>query len=306
MSVPLMRYYDQNPSYPSTDPATLTGRAMNVKTDRRLELSDFLRTRRAKIVPSDVGLADGARRRTPGLRREEVALLANIGTTWYTRLEQGLPINVSTDVLHAISRALRLTSDERRHLYLLAGLPLTVAPQDKERVSDLVGRVLDALDPSPAYVLGRRWDILAWNHSADALAGYSAMSGLARNMVWRLFRDPDYWRRMGDPECVMRRCVAQFRAVAAKYPNDPAFGELIEDLRMNSPQFRSLWAEHDVLGSTEGLKRFVHPEFGELILDHVSFALAGDGDMRMVVLTAAAGSESERKLQLLGRVAVEA
>src|SRR5580698_5443289 len=144
---------------------------MNASTERRSELSDFLRTRRAKVVPSDVGLADGARRRTPGLRREEVALLANIGTTWYTRLEQGLPINVSADVLHAISRALRLTSDERRHLYLLAGLPLTVAPQDEERVSDLVVRVLEALDPSPAYVLGRRWDILAWNHSADALAG---------------------------------------------------------------------------------------------------------------------------------------
>lgn len=280
---------------------------MNASNGRRHELSDFLRTRRAKIVPSDVGLADGARRRTPGLRREEVALLANIGATWYTRLEQGLPINVSADVLAAISRALRLTSDERRHLYLLAGLPLTIAPDDEERVSELTLRVLDALDPSPAYVRGRRWDVLAWNRSADALADFSNATGKKRNIVWRIFRDEDSQCRYGDLKCVMRRCVANFRTVAAKYPNDPAFTELIEELRTNSPEFRQLWAEHDVLGSTEGLKHFLHPDLGELILDYTGFELPGDGDMRMVVMTAEPGSESERKLQLLselGSVAV--
>lgn len=275
---------------------------MNASNGRRHELSDFLRTRRAKIVPSDVGLADGARRRTPGLRREEVALLANIGATWYTRLEQGLPINVSADVLAAISRALRLTSDERRHLYLLAGLPLTIAPDDEERVSELTLRVLDALDPSPAYVRGRRWDVLAWNRSADALADFSNATGKKRNIVWRIFRDEDSQCRYGDLKCVMRRCVANFRTVAAKYPDDPAFTELIEELRTNSPEFRQLWAEHDVLGSTEGLKHFLHPDLGELILDYTGFELPGDGDMRMVVMTAEPGSESERKLQLLSEL----
>jgi hypothetical protein len=268
-------------------------------TERRSELSDFLRTRRAKIVPSDVGLADGARRRTPGLRREEVALLANIGATWYTRLEQGLPINVSGEVLDGISRALRLTSAERRHLQLLAGLQPAVAPQDEERVSDLVMRVLSALDPCPAYVRGRRWDLLAWNRTADALSNFSSTAGPSRNMVWRLFRDTSLSCRLGDPDCARRRCVAQFRAVAAKYPNDPAFIELIEDLRTNSPEFRRLWAEHDVLGSADGLKRYVHPDLGELILDHTSFELPGDGDVTMIVLSAAPGSESERKLHLL-------
>ncbi len=279
---------------------------MIARTDRRLELSDFLRTRRAKIVPSDVGLADGARRRTPGLRREEVALLASIGTTWYTRLEQGLPINVSADVLHSIARALRLTSDERRHLYLLAGIPLAVEPPENEQVSPLVHRVLATLEPAPAYVLGRRWDILAWNRSADALSDYSSATGRSRNMVWRAFRDPSARCRMGDPGCVMRRVVAQFRAVAAKYPNDQAFTELIEELRATSSEFRNLWAEHDVLGSTEGLKHFVHPDLGDFILDHITFGLPGDGDMRMVVLTAAPGSETERKLQTLLPVAIEA
>ena len=271
--------------------------------ERRHELSDFLRTRRAKIVPSDVGLADGARRRTPGLRREEVALLANIGTTWYTRLEQGLPINVSSDVLVAISRALRLTSEERRHLHLLAGLPLTLAAQVDERVSELVLRVLEALEPSPAYVRGRRWDVLAYNRSADALADFSSQTGLGRNIVWRLFRDEKSQCRYGDLQCIMRRCVANFRTVAAKYPNDPAFTELIGDLRANSPEFKQLWAEHDVLGSTEGLKHFLHPEVGELFLDYTGFEIPGDGDMRMVVMTAQPGSESERRLRLLAPAA---
>jgi transcriptional regulator with XRE-family HTH domain len=272
---------------------------MNSTLPRRADLSDFLRTRRAKIVPSDVGLADGARRRTPGLRREEVALLANIGATWYTRLEQGQPINVSAEVLDGIARALRLTSEERRHLHLLAGMAPTVTAPAEERISELVRRVLDGLDPLPAYVRGRRWDVLAWNASADALADFSRATGPARNIVWRLFRDPESRCRYGDPECTMRRAVAQFRAVAAKYPNDPGFIELIDDLQTNCADFRRLWAEHDVLGSTDGLKRFKHPELGEFILDHTTFELPGDGDIKMVVLTAAPGSETERKLRLL-------
>lgn len=276
---------------------------MNSTPERRAELSDFLRTRRAKIVPSDVGLADGARRRTPGLRREEVALLANIGTTWYTRLEQGLPINVSGDVLDGIARALRLTSEERRHLHLLAGFALPVTPheEEEERVTDLVRRVLASLEPAPAYVRGRRWDVLAWNRSADALSAFSKSEGLGRNIVWRLFRDPTVACRLGDPGCSKRRAVAQFRAVAAKYPNDPAFVALIDELRATSPEFCELWAQHDVLGSTDGLKQYLHPELGELTLDYTAFGLPGESDANMIVLTAAPGSESERKLaQLCG------
>lgn len=272
---------------------------MNSTPERRAELSDFLRTRRAKIVPSDVGLADGARRRTPGLRREEVALLANIGATWYTRLEQGQPINVSSDVLAGIARALRLTSEERRHLHLLAGVPLELPPQEEERVGELVHRVLSALEPAPAYVRGRRWDVLAWNRSADALSAYPSQEALGRNIVWRIFRDPAVSCRLGDPGCMKRRVVAQFRAVAARYPGDPAFVQLIEELRATSDEFKELWSQHDVLGSVDGLKRYLHPELGELILDYTAFALPGDGDMHLIVLTAAPGSESEGKLKKL-------
>ncbi|HZY98316.1 MAG TPA: helix-turn-helix transcriptional regulator [Candidatus Baltobacteraceae bacterium] len=267
--------------------------------ERRLELTDFLRTRRAKIVPSDVGLADGARRRTPGLRREEVALLANIGTTWYTRLEQGLPINVSADVLDGISRALRLTSEERRHLFLLACVPLVIAPRDEESVSELVLRTLEALNPCPAYIRGRRWDVLAYNRAADALSDFSNATGRARNIVWRLFHDPNLPCRLGDPGCAKRRAVATFRSVAAKYSSDPQFRELIEEMLSTSQEFRELWAQHDVLGSTDGLKRSLHPAVGELTLDYTAFELPGDGDICMVVLTAAPGSESEQKLRRL-------
>src|SRR5690348_8496276 len=145
----------------------------SIETDpRRKELSDFLRTRRARINPSDVGLLNGSRRRTPGLRREEVALLANIGVTWYTRLEQGLPINVSPEVLASIAGALQLTSREREHLFLLAGHGIVeTSVAETERVSEVLQRVLDALDPSPAVIRGRRYDVLAWNRSAVALFG---------------------------------------------------------------------------------------------------------------------------------------
>ncbi len=272
---------------------------MNSTPARRAELSHFLRTRRAKIVPSDVGLADGARRRTPGLRREEVALLANIGATWYTRLEQGQPINVSADVLGGIARALRLTSEERRHLHLLAGVALDLPPQEEERVGELVHRVLSALEPAPAYVRGRRWDVLAWNRSADALSAFSSKDGDSRNLVWRIFRDPAVSHRLGDPGCMKRRVVAQFRAVAAKYPGDPAFVRLIDELRATSDEFEELWSQHDVLGSVDGLKRYLHPELGELILDYTAFALPSDIDMHVIVLTAAPGSETEAKLKLL-------
>ena len=272
---------------------------MQATDERRLELSDFLRTRRAKIAPSDVGLADGARRRTPGLRREEVALLANIGTTWYTRLEQGLPINVSAEVLDGISRALRLTSEERRHLQLLAGVPVSVTPREEETVSELVLRTLEALNPCPAYIRGRCWDVLAYNRAADALSDFSGATGKARNSIWRLFHDPNMRCRLGDPDCAKRRAVANFRSVAAKYPNDPRFRGLIDEMLASSQEFRELWAQHDVLGSTDGLKRYVHPDLGELILDYTAFEIPGDGDIRMIVLTAAPGSESERKLHLL-------
>jgi transcriptional regulator with XRE-family HTH domain len=273
---------------------------MDSITERRAELSDFLRTRRARLSPDDVGLPNGSRRRTPGLRREEVALLANIGSTWYTRLEQGLPINVSAEVLDAICHALRLSKDERKHLYVLAGQPLAhMPPHDDEVIGESVQRVLDALDPFPAIVRGRRYDVLAWNVATTRFfTDYSKAEGNERNLLWRFFV-AGYMCDLRDPEGAARKIVASFRSVAAKYTDDPSFAELIEELRANSPQFSKLWARHDVLDLVDGQKIYDHPLVGEVHLEHTNFLVPGHADMRMTVYTAPAGSESERKLREL-------
>jgi transcriptional regulator with XRE-family HTH domain len=268
--------------------------------DRRAELSDFLKTRRARLAPSDVGLIDGPRRRTPGLRREEVALLANIGSTWYTRLEQGLPINVSADVLEAIARALRLSRPERRHLFTLAGHQIDEthdAPD--EVVSDLLRRTLHAIQ-TPAYVRGRRWDLLAFNGAWRATLCYTPDDELeGRNMLWSFFTKPEPRVRHPQWETIGPNMVAQFRSVAARYPDDPKFRDLIERLSESSEEFRRWWAQHDVWDATEGMKQFFHPEVGEMILDHTSLFVPDFPDMRLIVYTAEPGSESERKLNLL-------
>jgi transcriptional regulator with XRE-family HTH domain len=273
---------------------------MDSFSERRAELSDFLRTRRARLAPEDVGLPNGSRRRTPGLRREEVALLANIGNTWYTRLEQGLPINVSAEVLDAIARALRLTKDERKHLYVLAGQGLAqIVPVEDEVVGELVQRVLDALDPFPALVRGRRFDVLAWNRATTRFfTDYDKVTGIERNQLWRFFIG-GYRCEMRDPEGAARKIVASFRSVAAKYTDDPSFTALIEELRANSSEFNKLWARHDVIDLVDGTKVYDHPLVGEVHLDHMNLLLPGHGDMRMTVYTAVPGSESERKIREL-------
>jgi transcriptional regulator with XRE-family HTH domain len=266
---------------------------------RRRELSDFLRTRRARIAPSDVGLLNGARRRTPGLRREEVALLANIGVTWYTRLEQGLPINVSADVLSAIAKALQLSMREREHLFVLAGqavLESTVA--DSEQVSEVLQRVLDSLEPCPAILRGRRFDVLAWNRAAVALLGdYSAMDARARNSLWRFFTDPAMRELFPRWQEAAPKLTAQFRAVAVKYLDDRCFTKLIDDLLEASPEFREYWSRHDVAGPMDGFKHLYHPAVGEMTLEFTTLTVPDFPDMRMVVYTAAKGSVEEAKLR---------
>jgi transcriptional regulator with XRE-family HTH domain len=274
---------------------------MNGTIARREELSDFLRKRRARLTPSDVGLVDGGRRRTPGLRREEVALLANIGVTWYTRLEQGLPINVSPDVLENIATALQMSEQEREHLFLLAGQRRSEAVLSaEEQVSEVLQRILDALDPNPAFVRGRRWDVLAWNRAAVAIFGdYTKMDKRQRNILWRFFMDPEYRRLLPKWSDVAPNIAAQFRAVAAKYPDDQCFVRLIEDLRQASAEFRQYWSQHDVKGLTDGFKHLYHPAVGPLTLEYTTLFVPNFADMRLSVYTAAKGSVEEQKLRQL-------
>ena len=276
---------------------------LNVERDaeRRAELTDFLRTRRARLVPEDVGLISGSRRRTPGLRREEVALLANIGSTWYTRLEQGLPINVSAEVLESIAKALQLTDVERQHLFTLAGAPVPDRiDTQSEAITPQLRRIVDALYPNPAYVRGRRWDVLAANRASEYLLGISSPEvGPKINTLFRFFTNPEARVCFPKWHVIGPKLVAQFRAVAARYPDDEHLRALVSTLQARSEQFRRWWAQHDVYDVTQGFKQFFHPAVGDLTLDHVVLSVPDFADVRLIAYCVEPGSESERRLHKL-------
>jgi len=253
--------------------------------ERRQALADFLRTRRARLTPADVGLPPGLRRRTPGLRREEVAQLAHIGTSWYVWLEQGRDVHPSPEVLESLAQALRLTLNERRHLFLLAGQALPPPISHAEESAGLaLQQVLDDLNPSPAYALGRRWDYLAWNKAADSLFAISeASSRYARNLIWRIFTGPTM-RERPNWELIARSTLAEFRAANARYPGDRWFEELIEDLKQVSPDFRRWWPHHDVVRSAlDGHKVMEHPVLGHLEFEHITLQVLSNPDVRIMI-----------------------
>jgi len=272
---------------------------------RRAELADFLKKRRAAIQPEDVGLPSGGRRRTPGLRREEVAQLAGVGATWYTWLEQGRDVRASVDVLEAISRALRLTGAERIHLILLGrGEEAPSCPAPTERISPTLKRLVQNLDPNPAYVLGRRWDYLAWNDAAVALFGdFGRLPKPARNHVWQMFTDPVRRELMCDWEQSSRLCAAKFRADSARHLGDPAFEQLIESLRKASPEFCQAWRRHEVARTGEGRKQFNHPVAGTLVFEHAVLNPSETPEQRVILYSPAAESDTAEKLaQLLSEL----
>ena len=266
------------------------------ESERRQALADFLRQRRACLSPAEVGLPPGMRRRTPGLRREEVAQLANMGTSWYVWLEQGRDVHPSAQVLESLAQALRLTLNERRHLFLLAGQPLPPhASFLEERTSPEFQQVLDDLNPTPAYAVGRRWDLLAWNKAADGLFAISEASSLyARNLVWRLFTSPTM-RERPNWEQVARGTLAEFRTASARYPGDRWFEELIEDLKRVSPEFRRWWPHHDVRSALDGRKVMEHPTLGHLEFEHLTLQVLSNPDVRIMIYTPLA--ETRAKLQ---------
>ncbi|MFG2091073.1 MULTISPECIES: helix-turn-helix transcriptional regulator [unclassified Spirillospora] len=242
----------------SPTPAAAPGR-------RRAELRDFLRTRRARLDPSDVGMPAGARRRTPGLRREEVAVLAGVGVSWYTWLEQGRDITVSGAVLDAISRALRLDGAEREHLYLLAGLnPPRAAGDLAAPVTPELRRLLDAWAPRPAYIRERHWNLIAFNDAAREVFGYGDTD---HNCLVTFFTSVRYRSLHVHWTAVAPDVVGRFRADAARFPDDPEFARIAEDLLSVSPEFAELWARHEVSARTQAVKAIRHPEAGEMIFD---------------------------------------
>jgi transcriptional regulator with XRE-family HTH domain len=264
---------------------------------RRAELADFLRTRRASLLPEHVGLPNGGRRRTPGLRREEVAQLAGVGTTWYTWLEQGRDVRASLDVLEALARALRLTPAERGHLVLLGrGEQGPACPPPAERASSTLKRLVENLGPSPAYILGRRWDYLAWNDACRVVFSWEpGRDPSTRNHIWLTFMDPARRELMPDWERGARRLVAKFRADSARHIGDPAFERLIASLRAASPEFRKWWERHEVASGGEGRKELRHPIAGTLVFEHAVFRHEAS-DQRLVLYSPLADENTPAKL----------
>ncbi len=269
-----------------------------VPRDRRSDLAEFLHVRRGALTPADVGLAGGGRRRTAGLRREEVAHLAGVSVSWYTWLEQGRPINASPDVLAALARALRLDPVERDHLFALAGLPerRPLVPGHDRAPATLVD-LLGALEPAPAYVLGPAWDYLAWNRAHARL--FPLVETLApgrRNLVWVIFAEPEVRRLVDDWEAEARRVLSQFRAETTPLRDDPAVVELVGRLQAASPEFAEWWPRHDVAGFEERLRTFHHPLAGRLTFRHEQLVPAGEPDLRVVVHLGVDGDDSIERL----------
>ena len=269
---------------------------------RRADLAEFLRARRAALSPADVGLAAGGRRRTAGLRREEVALLAGVSVSWYTWLEQGRPINASEAVLDALARTLRLDPVERDYLRALAGHPHRRAIDPaRDTAPEEVQRLLDALDPCPAYALGPRWDFLAWNAAQHRLyPAIDTMAAADRNLVWLLFADADVRALVGDWELEARRVLSQFRAETTPFRDDPAVGALVVRLRGTSPEFAAWWPRHDVGGFERRIRTFHHPRAGLLRFDHHQLVPAGEPDVRVIVHLRVSGDDSVERLAASG------
>jgi len=251
------------------------------------EIAEFLRARRARLRPRDLGLPEGSRRRTPGLRREEVAQLADISTTYYTFLEQGRDIRPSDQVLDALGRALRMTPAERAHLHDLVKGARPVGPVGPDTLLPSVAALVARLDPWPAYVTGRKFDILACNQAARALwADWPSRPPEQRNILWWTFLDPAARQVVVDWEEVARAELARFRAASARHTGDPEFGALIASLREGSAEARQWWAEHDVLPLSSGVRQIRHPALGVVEFHHVVLQVADDPEQKVVTFTA--------------------
>jgi len=251
---------------------------------RRIEFGDFLRSRREKLTPKAVGITPGRRRRTSGLRREEVAELAGIGVDWYVRLEQGRTVNPSITTVDALARALRLSKAEHAHLRALA--------RDADRpafaiesVPDAIRRMVEGLNV-PAYVTGRRWDLLAWNTAAEQVFRFSRFGETDRNVLLHMLTDPATRKLFGASWAdEAKRMVAQFRVTYDVWAGDRAFAELLEQLRQRSPQFVAWWEAHEVRGTASGRKILNHPEKGRLQFEYSSFQANDDPSLKLVIYT---------------------
>lgn len=269
--------------------------------ERRKELTDFLRTRRARLAPEQVGLPRGGRRRTPGLRREEVAELAGVGITWYTWLEQGRPINASAEVLANLADVLHLSADERAHLFLLAGRSLP--PTAPQAAAGIVGpeqrAVLAALEPCPAHIRDHYWFVLTWNRAESLVASWEELPPTERHVLWNHFTNARLRQIAPDWESDAQMLLALFRMRIGPDADDPRLTTLIAQLQQISPEFRRWWPQHQV--RTQRLRpiTLTHPSAGQLLLTRITFTFDQEPMLSARVLVPAPGTDTTAKLQRL-------
>jgi transcriptional regulator with XRE-family HTH domain len=269
-------------------------------------LGAYLKDRRTRLDPAALGFA-GGRRRTPGLRREEVAQRAHISPTWYTWLEQGRGGAPSADVLNRIAGALMLTDIEREHLFLLGlGRPPEVRYKAADPVTPRLQRLLDAFEVSPALIKTGTWDVVAWNRAAAAvLTDYDALPPDRRNILRLIFGDPRVRAAQYDWDSVARFVVAAFRIDAARAGATSEVAELVEELSRLSPEFTALWRDNNVHAYGEGVKRLRHPVLGTITLEYSAFAVDGRPDLGMVVYNPVGKDDAERIRKLVAARAAD-
>lgn len=265
------------------------------------DVGTFLRSRRARLQPRDVGLPDFGRRRVPGLRREELAQLAGVSFDYYVRLEQGRGSHVSDSVLVAVAAALRLSDGERDHLRLLARPPSDVRAEDdaRQEVGSTLQRLLRTMEGVPALVLGRRTDVLAWNDLANAVLGFSVLEPDQRNSARFTFTHPEAHRLYPDWPTIAADTVAYLALEAGRHPGDPRLARLVGELSITSRTFRELWARHDILEQGQGAKRVSHRIAGELDFDYQTLMVPDDPDQLLVTLVPRPGTATPERLRLL-------
>jgi transcriptional regulator with XRE-family HTH domain len=268
--------------------------------NRHQELAEFLRARRSRIRPELIGLAAAnSRRRVGGLRREEVANLAGVSYSWYTRLEQGRDVHATAEVIDSIAAALQLTDDEHRHLRRLAALPLTPHESDDDPADEQARLLLERLLPAPAYIVGPCFEYLAWN---DALAAvFCDIGQLAphrRNVLWAMFAVPRVRSALVDWEDHARAVVGQFRAEAAAHPTDTRFLSLADEVAAVSPEFRDWWAAHEVVRAASGDRAFDHPDVGILSTYLMQLRMTDRPSIKVVIHLPSTPAD-DRKLEAL-------
>lgn len=262
---------------------------------RRGELAAFLRSRRERITPEEAGLPRGGRRRTPGLRREEVAQLAGVGVTWYTWLEQGRDIRASEQVLDAVARTLMLDPHERSHLYTLAGVQEQTIEKECQSLSPAMQVLLDQLEPYPACVQNARFDVLAFNRCYGQMIGdIEALPFEDRNALWLAFTHPRWRDTMIDWEDAVNRMVGQYRAAMAEHVAEPAWKCLVKRLHQASPEFTEVWDLHEVSTPENRTKRLLNWQVGLLRLDYTHLWLGPRFETRMITYTPADDDTRDR------------